>query len=381
MITVVVGMGISGKAADALLKKKGKRTLCVDREPPCIDWEEVEQVVVSPGVPLTNEVVKEAERRGVEVIGEVELGFRYLKNRAVGVTGTNGKTTTVRLIEHIFVNAGRKAVTVGNIGNSLCSYAMDPKEEEWLIVELSSFQLETMKSQCLDAAIFLNLTPDHFERYGTMEQYGKAKARIEQCLKERAKFWVSNQIKVGLKNPIYFEGQNGQAARFVCRDLGIAEEEIERAIKTFQKPAHRIEWVGEWEGVQFYNDSKATNVESVRYAVERCSSPIILLAGGLDKGAPYSPWIQQFQGKVKKVIAFGQAAKKIKTELENAISVQCVEGLKEAICAAVQNAKKGDTVLLSPGGSSYDQFQNYEHRGNEFKRMFEERVWIEKKSF
>jgi UDP-N-acetylmuramoylalanine--D-glutamate ligase len=391
--TLVIGLGVSGQAATQLLARQGKRTFCIDRDPTKhspghFDWDRVEQVIVSPGVPLTHPVVQEADRRGIEVIGEIELGSRAIHNHAIGVTGTNGKTTTVLLLEHIFNQIGYKAVAVGNIGRSLCSYALNPRAEEWLIVELSSFQLETMHNRWLDGALFLNLTPDHLERYAGLEEYGRAKCRIEQCLKKGAKLWISQQVekltKCWLRNPVRFDLESGVqnilAVTALCRDLGFEEAALQRAIQTFQKPAHRMERVEEWHGISFYNDSKATNIDSVRYAVEQFSGPLILLAGGIDKGASYRPWIEQFQGKVRMIFAFGQAAQKMKGELENSIFVQCVEGLREALCTAMRNARQGDTILLSPGCSSFDQFQNYEHRGNEFKRMIKEKIWIEKKS-
>jgi UDP-N-acetylmuramoylalanine--D-glutamate ligase len=175
------------------------------------------------------------------------------------------------------------------------------------------------------------------------------------------------------------QSQNSQAAMNVCRAMGIEEGLIREGMKSFVPPPHRMEFVTEWRGIACYNDSKSTNVDAVRYAVALCKEPIILLVGGVDKGASYRSWIRDFQGKVKRVVAFGQAAKKIQEELEVAYRVECVSGLKEAVQEALSYAKKGDTLLLSPGCSSFDQFSNYEHRGNEFKRIIKEELWTEKK--
>ena len=383
---LVIGFGISGRAAAQLLRKSGKEILIVDRDPKHgfpdrADLDEVEQVILSPGIPMSHPLAAEAIRRGIEVIGEAEFAFRHLSNRSIGVTGTNGKTTTVSMIQHLLERAGKKAVAVGNIGRSLSSYALEANPEEILVVELSSFQLETMTKKCLDAALFLNLTPDHLDRYASLAEYAEAKCRIENCLKPGAVLWVSRQTEreVGslLKSYQVFGENNVEAAAAVCRTFGVEKVDL----SCFRRPPHRIEFVEEWEGIQFYNDSKATNIDSVRYAVRDLEGPILLLAGGVDKGASYRPWVVDFGGKVKRIVAFGQAASKIENELKGEIPVDRAENMQEAISSAVRKAERGTKILLSPGCSSFDQFRNYEHRGEEFCRMVREKIWIEKKSF
>lgn len=386
MQTLVIGFGASGRSAAELLRKNGKKALIVDRDPKygfpeTVEMKEIEQVILSPGIPRSHPLVGEAVERGIEVIGEAEFAFRHLKNRAIGITGTNGKTTTTLMIQHLLERAGKKAVALGNIGRSLSSYALNPNPEDLLVVELSSFQLETMASKCLDAALLLNITPDHLDRYDSVREYAMAKCRIENCLKNDGVLWISNQVvqEAGdlLRSHNLFGENNAQAAAAVCRHFGIDEIDL----SAFRKPAHRIEFVEEWEGIQFYNDSKATNIDSVRYAVAEIDGPIILLAGGVDKGASYRPWIADFCGKVKRIVAFGQAASKIECELKKDIWVDRVEGLHDAIFCAMRSAERGMKILLSPGCSSFDQFRNYEHRGEEFCRMVRGKIWIEERSF
>lgn len=386
MRTLIIGFGVSGRSAAELLRKIGREVVIVDRDPKfgfseTVELDEIEQVVLSPGVSKAHPLVLEAERKGIEVIGEAELAFRHLKNPVIGVTGTNGKTTTVMMIQYLLEQAGRRAVALGNIGRSLTSYALQAQPEDILVVELSSFQLETMSSKCLDAALFLNFTADHLDRYSSLREYALAKCRIEGCLKSQGTLWISTQTEreVGdlLKTHHIFGKNNRDAAATICHHFGVKQIDL----NNFRKPAHRIELIEEWEGIQFYNDSKATNIDSVLYAVSELNGPIILLAGGKDKGASYRPWVGDFSGKVKRIVAFGQAAPKIEGELKADIAVERVETLRDALLYAVQKAERGTKILLSPGCSSFDQFRNYEHRGDEFCRMVRGKIWIEKKSF
>lgn len=446
---IILGFGISGRSCAELLLNEKKNILALDQraielhqdpnvlkllnlgvllqsDQTQINWNEIQQLIISPGISPNHSIVNQAKENGIEVIGEIEFAFRRLKNRCVGVTGTNGKTTVVLLIQHILKSANIPAVALGNIGTTLSSYilegiaklqlgskfappSLNSNPEEILVVELSSFQLETMHQTCLDAALILNITPDHLDRYPSFEEYAKAKCQIENCLKPNANLWISRQVQQEfgylLKNAKLFEEtssckpsiatispmryiqlgvperQNIQAAYSICCQLGVSDELFWRGLETFRKPKHRIEFVLEWNGMTFYNDSKATNIDSVMHAVGLFSQPIVLLAGGVHKGASYHPWIQSFNGKVQKIVAFGQAAPKMEEDLKDNIPVIRVETLQEAILQAVQCAEAISkcTILLSPGCSSYDQFRNYEHRGNEFKRIVEEKIWIERK--
>ncbi len=427
---IVLGFGVSGRSCAELLLKQGMRVFALDskaeilkNEPVIldlmkqgvelasdlisIDWTTIEQVIVSPGIAPSHPILVQANENGVEIVGEIELAFRHLHNRCIGVTGTNGKTTVVMLIHHILKDAGYRSQALGNIGTSLSSYALASNPEEILIVELSSFQLETLFTKCLDMALILNITPDHLDRYASIEDYAKAKCRIELCLKNDGEMWVSQQVAaeygqlihkakliediqwdqsaVATISPMRYiqlgvpERQNIQAAYAVCRYCGITDVQFWRGLETFRKPKHRIEFVGEWNGISFYNDSKATNIDSVMHAVGLFEGSIVLLAGGVHKGWSYRPWIAAFRGKVRRIVAFGQAASMIEEDLLGELFVERVETLEQAVCSAVINAEPQTVILLSPGCSSFDQFRNYEHRGNEFKRIVEEKVWIERK--
>lgn len=416
---LVIGFGKSGKAAAEFLLKQNKKVIAVDQKSleiaknpevqellknglqllpdliEKIDFSEIGQVILSPGVIPSHPLAKEAQKRKIEIIGEIELGFRHLKNPAIGVTGTNGKTTVTLLCAHILNYAGMKATLLGNMGTPLTSFA--GKSDEILVVELSSFQLETLRQKCLDAAVVLNITPDHLDRYPTLIQYAGAKLRIRDVMKEEGKLFISKSVSEKFlpdeKYPLYddvsdLEGkrflaplisgkiainrENALAAFRLCSHFGVKPKTFMEALKTFKAPPHRIEYVAEINEISFYNDSKATNVESVIHAVKTLSGPIILIAGGLDKGTPFSPWIQTFKGKVKRVYVIGIAAKKIKQELESSFEVIHADSLFDAVQKAYKSAARKDQILLSPGCASFDSFRNYEHRGEEFKRCVKE---------
>ncbi|HEX2582862.1 MAG TPA: UDP-N-acetylmuramoyl-L-alanine--D-glutamate ligase [Chlamydiales bacterium] len=398
---LVLGYGVSGKASAALLKSRGFSVVVADKNPgenvvpDAADFplDEIAQVVVSPGIPSSHPIVQTAMARSIEVLGETEMAFRFLENRCVGVTGTNGKTTVTMLVEHVLNAAGIRARAVGNIGTALSDYLLSPDAKEVLVVELSSFQLETLQAKKLQASVYLNLTPDHLNRYSSLRAYAAAKARIQDC---SDKLFVSKQVvadygdllKPGFQifeseeesvAPISWleyiqlgvpERQNVQAAAALCAAFGVGKEQFLKALKQFKKPPHRIEWVGAVRGVHYINDSKGTNVDAVLHAIALFKGPVILIAGGVDKGASYQPWIQKFQGIVKKIIAYGQAASKMEVELAPFFPFQRVEKFESAFDTASHEAIAGDCVLLSPACSSFDQFRDYEHRGDEFRNKF-----------
>jgi len=421
---LIIGLGISGRSCAAFLLKKGFSVVAADKnieklrlDPQIqslmqaglkcdLDREDFSldgfsQIIVSPGINPNHPIVQKGRRLGIEILGEIELAFRHLENRCIGITGSNGKTTTTLLTTHVLNEMGIRARALGNVGASLSGYLMDPDSEEILVVELSSFQLETLRERCLDVAVILNITPNHLDRHPSMQAYIDAKLQIQNCLKgPSAKLYVSSQVafECGKKlkkieifdAPISSVGytewrgvgeQNVKAAHSICALLGVSTSDFYQKMKTFQKPPHRIEWVAEINGVTYYNDSKATNVDAVMHAVNQFEGPIVLVAGGVDKGASYRPWIDCFSNKVKKIVVFGQAADKIKGELQESFSLEKVSTLEEALLTAHSVARPKDVVLLSPGCSSYDQFVNYEARGNEFKRMVLELGWKEKKLF
>ncbi len=406
---LVIGFGVSGKASAELLLSKGFSVFAADR-----NWEALrgcagalvqkglslgsdrpdelfgsfDLAVVSPGIDPSHPLLKKVKEAGIETVGEIELALRHLPNRRlIGVTGTNGKTTTVLLTAHALEKSGAPARAVGNVGAALSGYALDPNPEETLVVELSSFQLETLpKGAFFDAAAILNITPNHLNRHASMEEYAAAKLRLAACLKPGGKLFVSGQVqrRVSIPNGIVFdessvpmpngvklglpEKENVAAAKALAGAFGVSAEAFEKALGSFRKPPHRIEWVDEIDGVAYYNDSKASNVEAVMHAVRLFEGPLILIAGGVDKGSSYAPWLS-FGGKVKGIAVFGQAAKKMERELGSCMAVKRVFNLEEAAAEARKWARPNDTVLLSPGCSSYDQFANYEERGDAFKNI------------
>jgi UDP-N-acetylmuramoylalanine--D-glutamate ligase len=396
---LVIGYGVSGRAAAAFLRKQGHNVIVVDKkggpgillDTPDLPLHDISQIIVSPGIPPSHPLLTKAKALGIEVIGEIELAFRHIKNPCFAITGSNGKTTTVLLTTHILNNAGKKARALGNVGESLTGYLLDADPNEILVIELSSFQLETVEARCLDAALVLNITPNHLDRHPSMQAYAEAKARIQHCLKPTGKLYISHQVHrdfpslfsdaeifekdVDLINGLSYmqlgmpSKQSVQAAYLICTRCGVTNAEFLRELETFRKPAHRIEWVAEIDGVSYYNDSKSSNVHSVMHAVGRFVGPVVLIVGGVHKGSSYRPWIESFHGKVKALIAYGEAAPIMEQELGEIFPFYKVEKFAEAVQRARIEAKAKETVLLSPGCSSYDQFQSYEHRGEEFKRL------------
>jgi UDP-N-acetylmuramoylalanine--D-glutamate ligase len=408
---LVIGLGVSGKASAELLLAKGLTVTAVDRRSEALkndvsvsklirsglkvasDLAEFSLspfslVVVSPGIAPTHPLFQKAKLAGIEMLGEIELAFRYLPNRCIlAVTGSNGKTTTVLLTAHILNASGVKAAPVGNVGAALSGYALSPDKDEILVLELSSFQLESLSlAPRFDAAAILNITPNHLNRHASMEEYAGAKLKIGQCLKPGGKIFISNQVQkdYGVQNGTLFdvgepsrqsprlgapEWENVMAARALSSFCNVPEMDVIAALKTFCRPPHRIEWVAEIDGIAYYNDSKASNVEAVIHGMAQFQGPVILIAGGVDKGSTYAPWIECFQGKVKKIVVFGEAAEIMERELGAHFVLERVLTLKEALAAARMTAERGDTVLLSPGCSSYDQFANFEERGEMFKKI------------
>lgn len=400
MHTIVLGLGISGRSAAEFLLSRKVSVIGVDKKMDAllshqeiqslvceglvlsdedIALNNVQQMILSPGIPLTHPLVVAAQKQKIEVIGEVEFAFRHIQNRCIGITGSNGKTTTTLLITHILNRAGIPARALGNVGFGLSKYLLNPNPNEVLVVELSSFQLETLKTHCLDFAVILNITQNHLDRYHSMQEYANAKLAIQQCLKKTGVLFVSRDVadQYGCVATVYDteeKQQNIQAAFAICSQFGITEEKFCREQESFSKPPHRIEKIAEIDGVAFFNDSKSSNIESVMYAVKQFTGPLILIVGGTDKGSSYTPWIACFKGKVKHVVAYGLAREKIEKEIGEHFPFTKVGPFAEAVNIAAAMGKNKDTVLLSPGCSSYDQFPNFEHRGNAFREL----IWKRK---
>lgn len=435
---LVIGLGKSGCSAALFLLLRGASVIAVDDNlskikendqimtliesglhvEQDISLEElvsVDFIVCSPGVSPLHPLIQHGIKNGIEVIGEVELACRSLKSYCIGVTGTNGKTTLTLMLEHILSACGKRVKAVGNVGTPITSQIYNV-DYDALIIELSSYQLETMSSRVLDCAVLMNITPDHLDRYISMQSYIAAKFRIFNLLKEDGVCIVhedilnlspslieDRKIQIYGKNPIhplhfkderfFFLGTSSQkwdhsfseygihdlenilAAYGVCKRLNITDSQFFEALTTFNKPPHRIEFVGKIDGVLYYNDSKGTNVDAVMKAVASMRGEVVLIAGGVDKGSSFTTWLQSFPKKVKYICVIGEASKKIERELADTIPVELCGDLEVAVRRAAMVSVEGDHVLLSPGCASFDMFTNYEHRGDEFKRIVRNRLF------
>ena len=391
---LILGLGLSGRAAASFLLKKNKKVIAIDNnlvetdeikilkknknltisKNNVVDFLEIEKVIVSPGIDPNHAILQKAIKNKIKIISEVELGAMYLKNRCFGITGTNGKTSLTKLITHILNENKIKAVALGNIKEPITSYIDNANINDILILELSSFQLERTFSKFLDAAIITNITPDHLDRYLSFQDYANAKLNIIACLKKQNILYVNKKViksfivKNSNINIKEVKDEITDIATRVCLDLKIPKENILRSIKTFKKVEHRLEFVREINRISFYNDSKATNVHSVIYAVKKIKDPIILIAGGVDKGFSYKEWKKVFENRVEYILLIGQSSKKIKKELKG-FKVQICVSLSQAIKKSFSLAKKNYCILFSPGCSSFDMFKNFEHRGEEFKKI------------
>lgn len=398
--TLVLGLGVSGKAALEYLLKNGFSVIGVDRSliqktveenltlsGENVSLDGVRELILSPGIPFSHPLVQEAKSLNIPVLKEAEFALQRLRNRCIGVTASVGKTTTVSMIVHVLNFHRIKARALGNIGDPLSSYLLNPDPNEILVVELSSFQLENFSSQVFDFSLLLNIEPNHLDWHSSMDLYAKAKLNILKSLRKGGKAYVSEKVKqkYGLLEET-FEGylkeeksQNIQAVFAICKEFGITESKLYTALKTFKKPKHRMEEIGSFDGVLYIDDSKATSVEAALYGVSQITFPTILIVGGKDKGASYKPWIDVFKGKVRKVIAYGEAKEKIAKDLQDFVDLECIDSFTDAVLRARNVSKKGELVLLSPGCSSFDQFRSFEERGDVFRQIVKGEKWIEKK--
>ena len=396
----------------AALRKLGVQVECGGhREPTFLS---ADLIVPSPGVPLSLPALAKAREKGIEVISELELAWRFLRGTVVAVTGSNGKTTTVTLLGRIFAEAGRRVQVGGNIGTPLISLVEDATDDTVHVVEVSSFQLEAVTSFRPRVAALLNITPDHLDRHSSMGDYVAAKARLfgfqqgddfaifnaddrycaELAPEVRAqRFWFSRQRRLDVgtfvengwlcyrngavrekvlpREEIRLKGQhnleNVLAAACAARVLEVAPERIRAAVAAFEGVEHRLEFVAEIDGVRWFNDSKATNVDAALKAIDAFDANLIVILGGKDKGSDYTPLAGPLRERARHTLAIGAAREKIAGQLAGALPLECVETLHEAVLRAAAIARPGDTVLLAPACASFDQFENYEHRGRVFK--------------
>jgi UDP-N-acetylmuramoylalanine--D-glutamate ligase len=384
---LVLGLARSGQAARAALERRGVRVVGADRELGNDDdvslLDGTELLVKSPGVPAEAVLVVEARLRGIPVWSELELGSRVLENPLVAVTGTNGKTTTSELL-----GAMLGAPVAGNVGVALSELDGAVEPGSWVVVEASSFQLEDVDTFRPRVAVLLNLEPDHLDRHGSLESYAAAKLRVFENQElgdvavvprgfravpgeaRRADFEADDPLPAEPLIPGAHNRENAAAATVAARAAGATEEEIARALRDFPGVAHRLEPVAERDGVLFVNDSKATNVAAALRAVAAYDRPLLLIAGGRAKGESFEPLAAAARGRVGHAFLIGEAAPELAEALGD-VPHETSGDLGTAVAAAAAAAKPGDVVLLSPACASYDQFRDFEERGDEFRRLVE----------
>ncbi len=431
---LVVGTRRSGLGAIELLRKQGARVRAMDVQPPlpedqvkldalCVpltpqsslnvraNGQDPDLIVLSPGVPLGEPLFASARRRGVPVIGEVELASYFLQGPVIGITGSNGKTTTTALTAHLLKAGGVACQVGGNIGTAVTSLVETSAEDQWNVLELSSFQLESIRSFRARIGACLNVSPDHLDRHGTLDNYVGAKRRLfetqvtgdlavlnyddEICRQfanatEAEVYWFSSsqpvpqgvamedgellycgepfasrtQIKLrGLHNV-----ENAMAAALAAILAGAELDRLAPAIQSFPGVEHRLEFVRELDGVEYYNDSKATNVDAALKAIAAFPGRLWIILGGKDKGSDYRPLREPLKERARGVLLIGAAAPLIKEALAGPVAALDCGTLQEAVRHARVQAQSGDIVLLAPACASFDQFKDYEDRGKRFKQ-------------
>ncbi len=376
-------------------------------------FEEVDEFFQSPGIPLTRPWVQKAQAKEIPVLGELEFASRFLKGSLIAVTGTNGKSTTVTLLDAILTDAGYQSSLKGNIGSPLVT-AITEVPKQFYVIEASSYQLETIRDFRPKIAVVLNVTPDHLDRYNSIQDYAKAKERVGQnqkdddtfifnhddlfCLKmsQRAKghaipFSLVNQFPEGgfidkddmvirLKGTEHryplsecrlkgLHNQENMLASILAAELcGASKESIQKTLQSFAGLSHRVQMIGSFKGMDFYDDSKGTNVGSVVMSLASFEKGVILILGGRDKGGDYSPLKALIKAKAKALIVLGEARDIIKKSLDGFAPLYQVTNMQQAVQKSFEVGEKGDVVLLSPACSSFDQYKNYAERGDDFKK-------------
>src|SRR5579864_735758 len=393
---LVLGLAVTGEAAALALAARGVEVVVNDRssgaDPGRLAGtgvelvlgtedasvlEGVDVVVKSPGVPPRSPVVQSARSRGIPVWSEIELGWRLLPgNPVLGVTGTKGKTTTVRLLGAMFAAGGVDAVLAGNEHTPLSEIALTVEAGTWVVLELSSFQLEDVETFACDIAVLLNLEPDHLDRHGTFEDYRAAKLRIFERAKTKIgpdDFSADDALPAEPRMPGGHNRANAAAATAAARAAGLPDDAIAEALRTFEGVPHRLEVVRELRGVRYVNDSKATNTTAARRAVASYDAPIHLILGGFIKGEDFGPFAAGLPANVRSIHLVGAATDQLAAALDAAGRAYARDGdLAHAVEHASEDAQPGDVVLLSPATSSFDQFRNFEERGDAFRRIVEE---------
>ncbi|WP_018969514.1 UDP-N-acetylmuramoyl-L-alanine--D-glutamate ligase [Rubritalea marina] len=424
---VVLGAGRSGRAAAELALSKGANVRVYDANPAAHfeAWkpeivgysgasEELgatvasDVLVLSPGIDTYGSFVAAFSRLAGEVLGEIELASRYYQGKVIGITGTNGKTTTTALIEHLIQAAGFTCVACGNYGKPLAEVVLEGNDPDFVSLELSSFQLETVKEFHADVAIWLNFSADHMDRYTSLQTYFDAKRQIfkNQTSRDTAVYRQGEDLGELVAQGVTFSSvsedadytldghqllqhgkpildmrdsalrgshnaENVMAAIAALEALAISVAEVLPSLANFSPPEHRCEFVASVKGVDYINDSKATNIHALQSALNALPGPIVLIAGGKEKGLEYEELLPTLSKTVKHSVVFGEIARKLEARFSLSVPVTAVETLDEAILVAHDVSAAGDTVLLSPGTSSFDQFPSYEARGKHFKKLVE----------
>jgi len=439
---LVVGLGVSGFWVSRWLMEHGARvtvtdsrrreelngTFCADLAERGVGFElgghrrksflNADMIVISPGVPHTMPLLQEAREKGIPIMGELELASRIIPTPLIAVTGTNGKTTVTACLGSLLESAGLPVYVGGNIGTPLMAYACEEMRARYVVVEVSSFQLDTAETFAPYISIILNISPDHLDRYRDFEAYAQAKKKIFSRQGQGQYLIVNNEdeilagvspetgvsiLRYGLRKRegqatflqdgvIMAPGRSGkmveyptgsfgmpgehnilnlQAVILVGYILGIDAATIQTTLNKFQGLPHRLERVGEKDGVVFYNDSKATNVEAAIGAIQSLSCPIVLIAGGKHKGLRYEKLAAVSSERVKKAIFIGEAGGHLGKAFDGIVPYHFAEGLEEAVQMAFSLADRGDAILLSPACSSFDQFHDYRHRGDVFRTSVE----------
>ncbi len=436
---LVIGLGKTGISTARFLAGRGASVVVADDKPPAEMGDAatalagldlrfnlgspdaavlsgVDLIIPSPGVPPVHPLLAEGVRRNIPVLAEIEVAFRFLKRPVIAITGTNGKTTVTTLVGEMLRASGRRVFVGGNIGEPLIGYVDGPQQEEFAVLEVSSFQLQWIERFRPAVAVLLNVTCDHIDYHGTFDAYRAAKERIfenqgpgdvavlnadapwasplTRRLKSKALFFSSKaEVPGGMflrgdelilredgeDREVYPAGmirvpgthnvENVMAAILACRACGCPREGIIEAVCSFRGVAHRIEFAGEKNGVAFYDDSKGTNVDAVARALETFSRPVILLLGGRDKGGDFGSLAEGIRRGVKEMILFGEARETIGRMIGGIVKTRLATTLGEAVEQAWTDASAGDVVLLSPGCASFDEFKDYRERGNFFQGM------------
>jgi UDP-N-acetylmuramoylalanine--D-glutamate ligase len=436
---LVVGLGKSGVASALFLKQHGARVSVSDSKteeqlhehiPVLLDhgiavetgghgertFQKQDMIVISPGVPVNAPALEPARKMRLPIIGEVELAARFLKGKIIAITGSNGKTTTTALAGEVVAQSGAKTLVGGNIGTPAISLVPESANDSYTVLEISSFQLETIEKFCPKIAVVLNVTPDHLDRHGTFRVYWEAKrrifenqtasdfailnaddpeaARMASGLKAQLR-WFSrkNEVEQGALvrgERIFYKDAKGEREIMALSDmqlkgahnvenvlaavaigaiLDIPAAKIRDAVKNFKAVEHRLEYVATINGVEFYNDSKATNVDATIKALESFPKNIHIILGGKDKGSDYTVLKPLLQERVKRVYTVGAAAEKIESHIAGAAEITRAVTIENAVRKAMDAASPGDVVILAPACASFDQFNSYEHRGKVFKEL------------